>query len=299
MLKDVIKSCYTGTNELKRIDKFFDDTEGSWLRDHMFQFIDEDDVQYTCSVCANTGYSRVAEHLSLLCGEAILKVSNSKDFPGHEGICNDIKKICSTYISGEEIQSIMGKYNQMWVAAMYGEAIMRCMEVEDISNYFDPEVFLRVATTRGKLEELDEISKLEPFDEDATETKLRSIDCDLFGDSCIPRGTGNTTDMHERVLGEENIVDRLKKERDNNIKKLESAYDVVQGVVNKSKDGALPKTFDGFMKVGEAMKGMTTKVEPSAGSILTDFAKKSSGCTKTDPLNVLGAIFDIMKLFGK
>ena len=113
------------------------------------------------------------------------------------------------------------------------------------------------------------------------------------------KGTGNTTDTNERVLGEENIVDRLKKERDNNIKKLESAYDVVQWVVNKSKDGALPKTFDGFMKVGEAMKGMTTKVEPSAGSILTDFAKKSAGCTKTDPLNVLGAIFDIMKLFGK
>ena len=193
----------------------------------------------------------------------------------------------------------MGKYNQIWVADMYGESIMRCMEVEDISSYFDPKVFLRVDTTRGKLEELDEISKLEPFDEDATENKLHSIDCDLFGDSCIPRGTGNTTDTNERVLGEESIVDRLKKERDNNIKKLESAYDVVQGVVNKSKDGALPKTFDGFMKVGEAMKGMTTKVEPSAGSILTDFAKKSSGFTKTDPLNVLGAIFDIMKLFGK
>ena len=128
---------------------------------------------------------------------------------------------------------------------MYGEAIMRCMEVEDISNYFDPKVFLRVGTTRGKLEELDEISKLEPFDEDATENKLRSIDCDLFGDSCIPSGTGNTTDTNERVLGEESIVDRLKKERDNNIKKLESAYDVVQGVVNKSKDGALPKTLMG------------------------------------------------------
>ena len=214
MLKDVIKSCYTGTNELKRIDKFFDDTEGSWLRDHMFKFIDVYTAQYFYSLCVNTGYSRVAEHLSLICGEAILKASNCKDFPGHEGICNDIKKICSTYISGEEIQSIMSKYNQIWVAAMYGEAIMRCMEVEDISNYFDPKVFLRMDTTRGKLEELDEISKLEPFDEDATENKFRSIDCDLFGDSCIPRGTGNTTDTNERVLGEESIVDRLKKERD-------------------------------------------------------------------------------------
>ena len=103
MLKDMIKSCYTGTNELKRIDKFFEDTEGSWLRDHMFQFIDKDDVQYTYSVCMNTGYTRVAEHLSLICGEAILKASNCKDFQGHEDICNDIKKICSTYISGEEI----------------------------------------------------------------------------------------------------------------------------------------------------------------------------------------------------
>lgn len=293
MLKDMIKLCYTGTNELKRIDKFFDDTEGSWLRDHMFQFIDEDDVQYTYSVCMNTGYSRVVEHLSLICGEAVLKASNYKDFPGHEGICNDIKKICSTYISGEEIQSIMSKYNQMWVAAMYGEAIMRCMEVEDISNYFDPKVFLRVGTTRGKLEELDEISKLEPFDEDSTENKAYSSDRVMFKDLSSSRDTDKV------IVEEESAEERLKRERDENTEKLKSAYDVVQGVVNKSKDGALPKTFDGFMKVGEAMKGMTTKVEPSAGSILTDIAKKSSGCTKTDPLNVLGAIFDIMKLFGK
>ena len=73
MLKDMIKSCYTGTNELKRLDKFFDDTEGSWLRDHMFKFIDEGYIQYTYSVCMNAGYSRVAEHLSLICGEVILK----------------------------------------------------------------------------------------------------------------------------------------------------------------------------------------------------------------------------------
>lgn len=293
MLKDMIKSCYTGTNELKRIDKFFDDTEGSWLRDHMFKFIDEGYIQYTYSVCMNAGYSRVAEHLSLICGEAILKASNCKDLPGHEGICNDIKKICSTYISGEEIQGIMGKYNQIWVAAMYGEAIMRCMEVEDISNYFDPKVFLRVGTTRGKLEELDEISKLEPFDEDATENKAYSSDRVMFKDLSSSRDTDKV------IVEEESAEERLKRERAENTEKLKSAYDVVQGVVNKSKDGALPKTFDGFMKVGEAMKGMTTKVEPSAGSILTDFAKKSSGCTKTDPLNVLGAIFDIMKLFGK
>lgn len=293
MLKDMIKSCYTGTNELKRIDKFFDDTEGSWLRDHMFQFVDEGDIQYTHSLCVNTGYPRVTEHLSLICGEAILKASNCKDFPGHEGICNDIKKICSTYISGEEIQSIMGKYNQIWVAAMYGEAIMRCMEVEDISDYFDPEVFLRVSSTRGKLEELDEISKLEPFDEDATENKSYSSDRSMFKD------LSSSKNMDKVVVEEESAEERLKRERDENTEKLKSAYDVVHGVVNASKDGALPKTFDGFMKVGEAMKGMTTKVEPSAGSILTDFAKKSSGCTKTDPLNVLGAIFDIMKLFGK